>query len=174
MTPGVVTTVTVAAIAVYIALAFALRRRSIRWRGKSLQQGTGLAAKWLPYMLPIPYLVIALRIGPELDVPVALRWAGLVLVVAGVAFSSWAALTLGRHFDMEVEVHRGHELVRSGPYALVRHPIYTGLAIHLLGACLATGNLLLIAGTLFGAIPAFIARAREEDRLLRTAGVVPR
>lgn len=169
-----VTAVTVGAIGMYITLAFALRQRSIRWRGTSLAQGTGLAARWLPYMLPIPYLVIALRIGPELEVPLAMRWLGLVLVVSGVAFSSWAALTLGRHFDMEVEVHRDHELVRSGPYALVPHPIYTGLAIHLLGACLATGNLLLIAGTLFGAIPAFIARAREEDRLLHAAGVVPR
>lgn len=174
MTPGLVTAVTVGAIATYIALAITLRRRSIRWRGRSLQQGTGLAARWLPYMLPVPYLVLAFGVGPELDAPAPLRWSGLALVVGGVAFAAWAALTLGRHFDMEVEVHRHHELVRSGPYALLPHPIYTGLAIHLLGACLATGNLILIAGTLFGAIPAFIARAREEDRLLRASGIAPR
>lgn len=171
MTPGLVTAVTVGAIAMYIALAFALRRRSIRWRGPSLERRTGPAASWLPYFLPVPYVVIGLGIGPEFVVPDALRWTGLALVIAGVAFSSWAALTLGRHFDMEVEVHQGHELVRSGPYALVPHPIYTGLAIHLLGACLATGNVILLLGTLFGGIPAFIARAREEDRLLRASGV---
>jgi protein-S-isoprenylcysteine O-methyltransferase Ste14 len=77
-------------------------------------------------------------------------------------------LTLGRHFDTEVEVHSGHEVVRRGPYALVRHPVYSGLALHLLGACIATGNVLLIAGTLFGAIPAFYIRASVEERLLRT------
>lgn len=174
MSTELVTAVTIGAIALYIALAITLRRRSIRWRGPSLQRRTGPAASWLPYFLPVPYVVMALGIGPELAVPDAVRWTGLAVVVAGVAFSSWAAITLGRHFDMEVEVHEGHELVRSGPYALVSHPIYTGLAIHLLGACLATGNVLLIAGTLFGAIPAFIARAREEDRLLRAAGVTSR
>lgn len=174
MTPELVTAITVGAIALYVALATVLRRRSLRWRGPSLQRGTSLAAIWLPYLLPVPYLVITFGVGPELDVPVGLRWSGLALVVGGVAFSSWAALTLGRHFDLEVEVHRDHELVRSGPYAVVAHPIYSGLAIHLIGACLATGNVILIAGTLFVAIPAFVARAREEDRLLRESGVSSR
>lgn len=174
MTSGLVTAVAVGAIATYIALAVALRRRSIRWRGPSLERRTGPAASWLPYFLPVPYVVMALGLGPELALPEVLRWTGLALVVGGVAFAAWAAITLGRHFDMEVEVHRDHELVRSGPYALVPHPIYTGLAIHLIGACLATGNVILIAGTLVGAIPAFIARAREEDRLLRASGITTR
>lgn len=171
MPADLITGMAVATIALYIALAAVLRARSVRWRGSSLRQGTGLAARWLPYLLPLPYVVIALRPGPELAVPDALRWVGLALVVLGVALAGWAALTLGRHFDMHVEVHRDHELVRAGPYAVLGHPIYTGLALHLLGACLATGNLLLIAGTLLGAIPAFIARAREEERLLRASGI---
>ena len=159
--------VAVGSILAYLALAIAMRRRSLRARGPSLRREGGAAA-WLPYLIPVPYLVLALRPGPELDVPDPLRWAGLALVVAGATFSGWAALTLGRHFDMEVEVHAGHEVVRRGPYALVRHPVYSGLAAHLLGAGLATGNLLMIAGTLFLAIPAFHHRASVEERLLRT------
>ena len=46
-------------------------------------------------------------------------------------------------------------------------PIYTGLALHFIGACLATGNLLLIAGTLGASFPAFYLRAAAEERLLR-------
>lgn len=88
--------------------------------------------------------------------------------MAGVAAAIWAAGTLGRHFDVEVQVHRGHEVVRSGPYGIVRHPIYTGLAVHYLGACLATGNLVLIAGTLAVTIPALYVRARAEEELLRS------
>jgi protein-S-isoprenylcysteine O-methyltransferase Ste14 len=76
-------------------------------------------------------------------------------------------VTLGRHYDLVLEVHQDHELVRRGPYALVRHPVYTGLGLHFAGACLATGNLLLIAGTLLVSYPAFYARARAEERLLR-------
>ena len=76
----------------------------------------------------MPYVVIALRPGPELNVPAALQWAGVVLTVLGVAFSLWAIVTLGRHYDLVLEVHQDHELVRRGPYSLVRHPVYTGLA----------------------------------------------
>ena len=92
---------------------------------------------------------------------------GLLLIGAGVAFALWAIAALGRHYDLVPEVHQDHELVRAGPFRFVRHPVYTGLAIHFAGACLATGNLLLIAGTLLVTYPAFYVRARAEERLLR-------
>lgn len=115
----------------------------------------------------MPYTVVALRPGPELELPGALRSLGLALGVVGIALSLWAIVTLGRHYDLVLEVHRDHELVRSGPYSLVRHPVYTGLALHFAGVCLATGNLLLIAGTVLVSFPAFYLRARAEERLLR-------
>ena len=96
-----------------------------------------------------------------------MRWLGLALVVGGMAFSLWAAGTLGRHFDLEVEIHEGHEVVDRGPFAIVRHPVYLGLAVHMIGACLATGNWLLILGTLFVTIPAVYLRASVEEQLLR-------
>jgi protein-S-isoprenylcysteine O-methyltransferase Ste14 len=161
-----VAAVTVAAILGYLAVALAVRHRSLRARGPSLRREGGPAA-WLPYFLPVPYLVAALRPPPEIAVPEPARWAGLAVVVLGAAFSAWAALTLGRHFDVEVELHAGHEVVRRGPYAVVRHPVYSGLALHLLGACVATGNLVLLAGTLLVALPAFYLRAAVEERLLR-------
>ena len=58
-------------------------------------------------------------------------------------------------------------IVDRGPFAIVRHPVYFGLAVHFVGACLATGNWLLITGTLFVSFPALYVRAREEERLLR-------
>src|SRR5439155_1550143 len=73
--------------------------------------------------------------------------------------------------DLELEIHSDHELVRTGPYRFVRHPVYTGLGLHFAGACLATGNLLLIAGTLLVTYPALYLRAVTEERrfLLRGA-----
>jgi protein-S-isoprenylcysteine O-methyltransferase Ste14 len=142
------------------------RRRALARRGATLQIAGGLTTL-VPYFFWVPYVVIALRPGPELDVPEPLRWLGVALSVLGIAFSLWSIVTLGRHYDLVLEMHQDHELVRRGPYALVRHPVYTGLGLHFAGACLATGNLVLIAGTLLVTYPAFFARARAEERLLR-------
>lgn len=109
-----------------------------------------------------------LRAGPEVALPGPLVWAGVGLTLAGIGIAIWSASTLGRHFDVEVQVHRGHEVIRSGPYGIVRHPIYSGLGLHYLGACLATGNVVLIAGTLVVTIPGLYLRARAEEELLRS------
>ena len=60
----------------------------------------------------------------------------LALVALGLLFSVWARLHLGRNWSASVTAKRDHELVRSGPYAWVRHPIYTGLLLALLGNAL--------------------------------------
>jgi protein-S-isoprenylcysteine O-methyltransferase Ste14 len=55
-----------------------------------------------------------------------LQWAGLLVVVAGLAFSVWGRLHLGTNWSVSVTLKDAHELIRTGPYALVRHPIYAG------------------------------------------------
>ncbi|HKY50920.1 MAG TPA: isoprenylcysteine carboxylmethyltransferase family protein [Candidatus Limnocylindria bacterium] len=142
------------------------QRRAVPRRGDTVRTAGGFAAV-VPYFFWVPYAVIALRPGPEIAVPDVLRWVGLAGGVAGVALSLWSIAALGRHYDLVLEVHADHELVRRGPYAVVRHPVYTGLAIHFAGLCLATGNLLLIAGTLLVSFPSFYLRARAEEELLR-------
>jgi len=143
-----------------------VQRRALTRRGATLRTAGGFVAL-VPYFFPVPYVVIGLRPGPEVDVPELLRWLGVALTILGIAFALWAMVTLGRHYDLVLEVHQDHELVRRGPYSVVRHPLYTGLGLHFAGACLATGNLLLIAGTLLVSYPAFYLRARAEERLLR-------
>jgi len=54
------------------------------------------------------------------------QWLGLAVVVAGLLFSVWGRRHLGSNWSVSVTLKDGHELVRSGPYALVRHPIYSG------------------------------------------------
>jgi len=53
-------------------------------------------------------------------------WLGLLMVGVGLAFAVWARLHLGRNWSGRVTVKEDHELIRSGPYSIVRHPIYTG------------------------------------------------
>jgi protein-S-isoprenylcysteine O-methyltransferase Ste14 len=163
------TLVTVAAFAgivTFAAVAQVSRIRGLARRGETVTRSRGLA-HYVAYFFFVPYVVIGARPGPELDVPEPLRWVGLALIVLGVAFALWAIATLGRHYDLELEIHRDHELVRSGPYRFVRHPIYSGLGMHFVGACLATGNLVLCAGTLLVTFPALYLRAKTEERLLR-------
>ena len=166
MSSTLVTVVAFAGIVTFSAVAQLSRMRGVARRGETVTRSRGLA-HYVAYFFFVPYVVIGARPGPELDVPEPLRWVGLALIVLGVAFALWAIATLGRHYDLELEIHRDHELVRTGPYRFVRHPIYTGLGLHFIGACLATGNLLLIAGTLFVTFPALYLRARTEELLLR-------
>ena len=59
--------------------------------------------------------------------------AGLTL--AGIAFTWWARIHLGRFWSNAITRKEGHRVIDTGPYGLVRHPIYTGL----IGGMLATG-----------------------------------
>jgi protein-S-isoprenylcysteine O-methyltransferase Ste14 len=92
--------------------------------------------------------------------------AGLVLVMLGLAFTVWARLHLGRNWSGTVTLKEGHELIRSGPYAYVRHPIYTGLLVALLGSAVACGELRAMIG-LSVVAGAFIRKLRIEERLMR-------
>jgi protein-S-isoprenylcysteine O-methyltransferase Ste14 len=67
-------------------------------------------------------------------------WIGALLTAAGLLFTVWARLHLGRNWSGIITIKKEHELVTSGPYALVRHPIYTGLLLAFLGSALAVGD----------------------------------
>jgi protein-S-isoprenylcysteine O-methyltransferase Ste14 len=67
-------------------------------------------------------------------------WIGTVITLVGLAFSVWARRHLGRNWSAIVTLKQGHELVTSGPYALVRHPIYTGLLFGFIGTAIAQGR----------------------------------
>jgi protein-S-isoprenylcysteine O-methyltransferase Ste14 len=163
---GVISFIVIAGGVVFIAFAQLARRRAVAERGASLRTSTGLP-QIVPYFFWVPYVVVGLGLGPKIDLEPPLRLGGAALSVVGIACSLWAIVTLGRHYDLVLEVHAGHQLVRAGPFVWVRHPVYTGLALHFLGACLATGNALLLIGTLLITLPAFYARARAEETLLR-------
>ncbi len=80
--------------------------------------------------------------GAALSAPVLprARWmvfAGAALVALGLAFTVWARLVLAGNWSGTVTVKKAHELVRRGPYAMARHPIYTGLLAALAGTAVA-------------------------------------
>ncbi len=67
-------------------------------------------------------------------------WSGAAITAAGLLFSISARRHLGKNWSQAVTVKEGHELITSGPYAVVRHPIYTGLLLGFLGSAVARGE----------------------------------
>jgi protein-S-isoprenylcysteine O-methyltransferase Ste14 len=95
----------------------------------------------------------------------AAAWIGVVLTAAGVAIAFWARWHLGANWSGVVTLKEGHELIRSGPYRNIRHPIYTGILLALLGTAVAVGE---VRGLLAVAIAwlSFYTKARREESFL--------
>lgn len=91
-------------------------------------------------------------------------WIGAALTVAGIGFAIWARAYLGRNWSTHPTRKENHELVVSGPYAFVRHPIYSGIILALLGGVL-TGDTIAIA--LFVVVSVmFFQRISKEERIM--------
>jgi protein-S-isoprenylcysteine O-methyltransferase Ste14 len=88
-------------------------------------------------------------------------WVGVVLAVAGIGVATWARVCLGRSWGMPMTVRVKPKLVRSGPYRVVRHPIYSGLLVALVGSALATGSGVLPAA--IGSAAYFVLSLRVEE-----------
>lgn len=94
-----------------------------------------------------------------------LAWLGAALCSVGLAFALWARATLGRNWSGTVTFKEEHELIRTGPYRLVRHPIYTGLLTMFVGTSIVIGYI----GGFIGALLVFASfwiKLRQEERLM--------
>jgi len=116
-----------------------------------------LVAFLLPH-LPIFHFLNFAPVNPVLSS------IGIILCAAGMALLVWARRHLGRNWSQTVAAKIGHELVTSGPYRYVRHPMYAGGLVACVGSAMVCGGawifLLVILGTLF------LWRVGAEDRLM--------
>jgi protein-S-isoprenylcysteine O-methyltransferase Ste14 len=96
------------------------------------------------------------------------RAAGIVIGVLGFAFAVWGARALGPALTPEPEPLPGASLVRSGPFEIVRHPIYAGVIVTSTGWTLAWSNWTLAIVVCVVLIAFFEAKAQVEERWLRT------
>lgn len=91
---------------------------------------------------------------------------GLTVLLAGVVFAVWARVHLGRNWSGVVTVKENHELIRTGPYGYVRHPIYTGLITGLIGTGICSGTLRAALGVAIISA-ALLIKSRTEERFMR-------
>jgi protein-S-isoprenylcysteine O-methyltransferase Ste14 len=95
----------------------------------------------------------------------AQQWIGFFVAAAGVAVAFWARWHLGSNWSGVVTLKEGHELIRTGPYRAIRHPIYTGILLAMLGTAVAIGEvraLIAVAVTWLS----FYQKARREESFL--------
>jgi protein-S-isoprenylcysteine O-methyltransferase Ste14 len=140
---------------------------------KKTKQSESLLSR-LSYTLPL-FLAVALLAVPKahrgwfgyLFVPLsaATEWIGAAVTMAGLLLAVWARRSLGRNWSAMVTLKEGHELIRSGPYRRIRHPIYTGILLAFLGTAIAIGR---VGGLIAFAIEwaSFWTKARREEALL--------
>ncbi len=105
------------------------------------------------------------RPGAVWRLGVGIDWVLVGLALAGLLFTWWARLHLGRLWSSSVTQKAGHRVIDTGPYAIVRHPIYTGLIAAIFATALVKGTLSGIAGAMVITF-AFWIKARLEERFL--------
>jgi protein-S-isoprenylcysteine O-methyltransferase Ste14 len=99
----------------------------------------------------------------RIDGPV-LEAIGLALWIAGIALAVWARLYLGRNWGMPMSRRQEPDLVTTGPYRFIRHPIYTGIILAMIGTALAISLFGLIVVAVIAAF--FAYSASREERFL--------
>ena len=108
--------------------------------------------------------LVAFPSGPGPGPGPARAWAGVALCALGVAVALWARIVLGRNWGIPMSRRREPELVTSGPYRLVRHPIYSGILLAMLGSALAAGTLWIVPLVLGAGY--FLYSARQEEAFM--------
>lgn len=155
-----------------------------RWKarqgGEAIARGAEsavLIVLRLVFALPLFLSILAYLIHPAwmawaaVPMPEAVRWVGAVLGLALVPLTYWVFVTIGRNISETVLTKTTHELVTTGPYRWVRHPLYTVgtlllVAVTLLSANAFIGGMTVLAITMV----ALVVIPREEANLIETFG----
>jgi protein-S-isoprenylcysteine O-methyltransferase Ste14 len=140
----------------YWTLSASRSKQGIRsWRGMPLRILLGVAVVLLFAVVHSGDLAVHGTVLPVI---------GIVILVCGSGFAIWARVHIGRNWSMPMAIKEDPELVTSGPYRFVRHPIYTGLLTALIGTALAINLLILVAAVALGVF--FVYSATVEERNL--------
>jgi protein-S-isoprenylcysteine O-methyltransferase Ste14 len=90
---------------------------------------------------------------------------GIVMTWLGVGLAVWARYHLAENWSSRVTIKQGHELIRTGPYARLRHPIYSGLLLATLGSAVAIGEWRCVVGVCL-VLAAYCIKAKREETML--------
>ncbi|MBN1437951.1 MAG: isoprenylcysteine carboxylmethyltransferase family protein [Anaerolineales bacterium] len=146
---------------------------------ESFHGGMGQAEKFVPRQRVVRVAVTLMLFAGLVLIPLSdrrslltmadsspLRWIGLILAILGLGLIFWSGLALGRFYSQEVTLQEGHRLITRGPYRLVRHPRYLGIAVMGIGQSLLFRSWLGLALTVLAMVVVLI-RIRDEEILMQ-------
>jgi protein-S-isoprenylcysteine O-methyltransferase Ste14 len=113
-----------------------IQKRTVRKQSTSSRLLQLFLAALAFMLLARPELNFGFLAKPFVPANIFFSFLGLGLTILGLAIAIWARVILGGNWSATVTVKKDHELVRNGPYALVRHPIYSGALLALLGTAI--------------------------------------
>lgn len=144
----------------------ALRVKPTKAREKSLDRLITLVVVVVAYELLFARWLrigpLGMRFVPQKD---WIRFVGIVLTWLGTILAIWARYCLGEYWSARVTLKEGHQLIRSGPYAFVRHPIYGGMLIACVGTALVIGEWRGVLAVVL-LVSAHSRKAVREERML--------
>jgi protein-S-isoprenylcysteine O-methyltransferase Ste14 len=147
---------------------------------KKVKSQESLLKRFLFYWLPL--IVAILLLGPgewfghtlirENFVPHTnfIGIIGLVFCILGAIIACWSRYKLGRNWSLSVQKKENHELIHSGIYKIVRHPIYTGLLLLFIGNTIIVGDYRGIIAVLIVFISFWLKLTKEEKLLTESFG----
>jgi len=99
-----------------------------------------------------------------------LRWLGFALGLASLGFWSWTQVALGKEWSPQLQLRKEHHLVTTGPYARIRHPLYTAMIGYGTSLALVTANWLFIIFAIIATGLTFARVPKEEQMLIQKFG----
>ncbi|MBN1910983.1 MAG: isoprenylcysteine carboxylmethyltransferase family protein, partial [Pirellulales bacterium] len=176
MEPSLPYRVAVVAVFVLMRLARVQVRHRVGWKAnwqgmKKNPLDTVILIAWGLGTLP----VLALYIGwpgtiawADVALPGLVRWAGVGISLIGLGLLVWTDKTLGDNLSVTLQIVPNQQLITTGPYRHVRHPIYVAGLLVFVGVSITSANALL-AGVCLGGYALFlITRIPREERMMQT------
>jgi protein-S-isoprenylcysteine O-methyltransferase Ste14 len=140
---------------------------------KQTEKREAFAARYGIMLLEVIGFVLLFRRSPDIGflgqriIPrsFATGVTAVVLTWAGIALAIWARWHLGQYWSGRITIKQDHKLIRTGPYTRLRHPIYSGLDLAVIGSALAIGRLRCMVGVCV-IITGFWIKAKREEAML--------
>jgi protein-S-isoprenylcysteine O-methyltransferase Ste14 len=135
------------------------------------QKASGWFLYWILSVIGALLIVFAVHF-PTFSIPLiqsspTLHLSGFLVAVLGLCIAIWARITLGKNWSSRVTFKEKHELITTGPYRWVRHPIYTGITTMCLGTAIYFGVLIGFIAMIFFFLSFWIKSKQEEALMIK-------
>ncbi len=156
-----------------VVIRFYFHNRARVWEKGVANPSEGAAVPWLRMGVGIPWMatLFAWLLMPEkvafllLPIPSLVRWLGVPITLSGLWLLIQVHRALDVYFSPFLRIREGHRLITSGPYAHIRHPMYTSFLLLMVGLALISAHGMALLGVLLG-IPALASRTIREEAML--------